>query len=450
MPTPENKEKAERGVLGCETSKPIVCMGCNFISCGKCTQTFILSQTSAKCMSCNREYSEDYLREHFSKSWMSKEYANWKKAKLLEREKSLLPETVEHLNNEKLLKEILLLISNLKVEKCKSKFELDKQRSVIKQAELQLKTLKRDKSKKDSDELKAAISNIQIQLNLYKSLSKRYAQLDSQIYVFNRSTNGPNHNRYYYKNNTIEALFKKANKQIRKIERKNGKIEYQAAYYGVFDEDGNQLLDTNGQPIYDEVEDVKEDKEERKAFIKPCPAPDCRGFLSSKWICGLCDTVVCKDCHEIKGKKKSISSSTEVKDEDNENKEDDEFKDHKCDPNNIETAKALQKETKGCPKCGIRIFKIDGCFAPDTQILMWDKTVKLAKDIVVGDQLIGDDGFKRTVVRLMNGEDNMYSITQNHGCKYIVNSHHTLVLKYIDFASRAESTVELTVKQYLK
>ena len=32
-------------------------------------------------------------------------------------------------------------------------------------------------------------------------------------------------------------------------------------------------------------------KTERKAFIKRCPADDCRGFLSSQWKCGLCENI---------------------------------------------------------------------------------------------------------------------------------------------------------------
>jgi hypothetical protein len=35
--------------------------------------------------------------------------------------------------------------------------------------------------------------------------------------------------------------------------------------------------------------------------------------------------------------------------------------DHKCDTNTVETIKALKKDTKPCPKCDARIFKIDGC-----------------------------------------------------------------------------------------
>jgi hypothetical protein len=79
----------------------------------------------------------------------------------------------------------------------------------------------------------------------------------------------------------------------------------------------------------------------RKQFIKPCPVDDCRGFLSSSHKCGMCETWCCADCHTIIGKSKTAA--------------------HTCDPNDVESVKALKAETKPCPKCAVPIFKIDGC-----------------------------------------------------------------------------------------
>jgi hypothetical protein len=86
---------------------------------------------------------------------------------------------------------------------------------------------------------------------------------------------------------------------------------------------------------------VEVPKEDRKAFVRACPAADCRGFLSTAWKCGLCETWVCPDCHEIKKGKDDES--------------------HTCKPESIETAKMLAKEAKPCPKCAAQICKIDGC-----------------------------------------------------------------------------------------
>lgn len=84
----------------------------------------------------------------------------------------------------------------------------------------------------------------------------------------------------------------------------------------------------------------KEDKEKAR-FVRQCPANNCRGFLSTQWKCGICEQWSCPECHELKGPNRDCE--------------------HKCDPNNVETAKMLAKDSKPCPKCQSLIFKISGC-----------------------------------------------------------------------------------------
>jgi DNA gyrase/topoisomerase IV subunit B len=69
-----------------------------------------------------------------------------------------------------------------------------------------------------------------------------------------------------------------------------------------------------------------------------------------------------------------------------------------------------------------------GCVDPDTPIMLWNGQTKLAKNIRVGDELIGDDGNKRTVNHIVSGIDDMYEIKQAHGDSYTVNSIHILTL----------------------
>ena len=71
-----------------------------------------------------------------------------------------------------------------------------------------------------------------------------------------------------------------------------------------------------------------------------------------------------------------------------------------------------------------------GCVDPNTRILIWDGSVKLAKEITISDVLIGDDGSPRKISKIVKGEDDMYRIKQGYGEDYIVNSQHILTLKY--------------------
>ena len=144
-------------------------------------------------------------------------------------------------------------------------------------------------------------------------------------------------------------------------------------------------------------------------YVRACSASDCRGFLSSQWKCGICEQWTCPECHELKGLDRDCE--------------------HKCNPDLVETAKLLAKDTKSCPKCQTKIFKIDGCFSENTHIMLWNGTTKMSQDIEVGDVLVGDDGKKRIVEDLVTGQDEMYEIRQNNGIDYVVNSKHTLVLK---------------------
>lgn len=70
-----------------------------------------------------------------------------------------------------------------------------------------------------------------------------------------------------------------------------------------------------------------------------------------------------------------------------------------------------------------------GCLAPETPILLWDGHVKRADEIYIGDNLIGDDGLPRKVLKLIQGEAEMFEVNQNKADNYIVNGEHILTLK---------------------
>jgi len=80
---------------------------------------------------------------------------------------------------------------------------------------------------------------------------------------------------------------------------------------------------------------------EKRVFKQKCGVEGCLGFLSSAWKCGLCDTWTCPKCFDILGVEKECG--------------------HECDPNNVESAKMIKKETRNCPSCATAIFKIEGC-----------------------------------------------------------------------------------------
>ena len=72
------------------------------------------------------------------------------------------------------------------------------------------------------------------------------------------------------------------------------------------------------------------------------------------------------------------------------------------------------------------------CQALDTKIPLWNGEIKLAKDIKIGDTLIGDNGNKRTVLSTVFGKGKMYEVSQNRGESYKVNDEHILTLHMPD------------------
>ncbi len=166
----------------------------------------------------------------------------------------------------------------------------------------------------------------------------------------------------------------------------------------------------------------KEEKEEKRQYIRNCPNSDCRGFINDKWTCGLCSCKICKTCYE-------------------EMREDEK---HVCDPNIIESNKVLMKDTKPCPKCNSMIHKLSGCFGADIEIPLWSGGFKKSQNITINDVLIGDDSTPRNVVDICKGEDDLYKINQSGGMSYVVNSKHELVLKDV-----YNQIIKISVSKYL-
>jgi len=152
-------------------------------------------------------------------------------------------------------------------------------------------------------------------------------------------------------------------------------------------------------------------EEEKKKFIRRCMNNGCQGFLSTVWKCGICEFFSCHKCFAVKAKEHDAP--------------------HECKKEDVETAELIKKDSKPCPKCGEFIMKSSGCFAKDTEILMWNGETKMIQDIILGDEVMGDDGYKRVVEDTFVGEDEMYKVTQKTGMEYVVNGKHTLVLHFV-------------------
>ncbi len=93
-------------------------------------------------------------------------------------------------------------------------------------------------------------------------------------------------------------------------------------------------------------------------FIGHCPQEECKGYLDSQYVCGICKNKACRKCRQPKHT-------------------------GDCDKNIVETVRLLAKDTKSCPGCGVPTFKISGCAQ------MWCTSCHTAWDWVKGKIEVG-------------------------------------------------------------
>ena len=138
--------------------------------------------------------------------------------------------------------------------------------------------------------------------------------------------------------------FVKQRIEIKKIEKHNELLKKEIDKINSLLHMKKAALNHNNSQIWMIANGTEKDNQDKYTFIVPCRNNGCKGFLNKKYRCELCDTHTCSKCLEFIGKK-----NTELYDQ------------HECKKENIESAEMIRKDTKPCPKCGTRIYKIDGC-----------------------------------------------------------------------------------------
>jgi intein/homing endonuclease/energy-coupling factor transporter ATP-binding protein EcfA2 len=107
------------------------------------------------------------------------------------------------------------------------------------------------------------------------------------------------------------------------------------------------------------------------------------------------------------------------------------------DPELFDKLEEVSRFVRKCEKPfgGIQlIISGDFCFSGNTEILLSNGKIILAKNIKVGDFLIGDDGNKRKVVQLYRGRAKMYKITMSGGGKeFTVTGNHILCFRFTKY-----------------
>lgn len=109
--------------------------------------------------------------------------------------------------------------------------------------------------------------------------------------------------------------------------------------------------------------------------------------------------------------------------------------------------KLREGNTRGCNIALVGKPGVGKCLHPQTEIIMNDLTLKKAKDIKVGDYLLGDDGTEREVLSTTSGREEMFEIRQELGDLYVVNKSHILTLR--DFNDH-ENIIDIPLTEVLE
>jgi hypothetical protein len=281
------------------TSKKVKCEYCDFVACKQCCRTYICDRVTPTCMSsdCKKKWTDEFMNTHLNKSFMSTTYKKVIENILYDQEKTLLPETQEALKKQKFIEESTSLSKTLELER-------DSLKPKLKEAKQDSKfALKKLNSSLYS--LHKKLDNIENHPKLdEKTLQDKIIEKEQQIDIESRQI------RCY------AVQMEEISKKLDNLQR--DRIKY--------------LNNNNGN-----------DKKEKKQFIKRCSKELCRGYLSTSYKCGICESWHCPSCHELKTQQEDVH--------------------HVCNPETLATIEALKKETRNCPNiaCGHPIYKIDGC-----------------------------------------------------------------------------------------
>ncbi len=284
---------------------PVTCQYCPSTGCRPCVQSY-LTQTfqDPHCMECKRGWSSEFMAANFPLSFRNDTLRKWRRRILVEREKATLPamqEFVEH-------KRAMQRASNERGrihpvwKEAYDTFAV----ATNERARLQNRlATARDTIRRFNDEMEEDGQPFDVEA--YLAAKERKKKVAKELEEYSTNVFGPAYTAYTQVNEQYSAL-------------REEEWRAQAAYEG-------RAGARRG--------------EAKREFIMKCPDGDCRGFLSSAYKCGTCEKWTCAHCLDVLGPNKDVA--------------------HTCNKDAVETAKTIKSETRPCPKCGARIFKIDGC-----------------------------------------------------------------------------------------
>jgi hypothetical protein len=286
-------------------SKVLACPVCDFVSCKKCLKTYFGSLPEPMCPNCSIVWTRDFIMTNFKN--FEKEYKQMRESYLLNQEFALMAETQSFVEQE-------LIVRGLEQKAMEDETFIEIAKDARTQHKRNITESVYDNGFKVLKKCPGVDTNC-----LSKADENPYAKADAKA---------------------DENPYAKADAKA--DEKADAKAEGKA--------------DTN----------LNED------------SLACRGFIDKdSGECSLCGTIVCKDCHLMIQPPSELAHDCELCNETIysckvldafrsicfkcETGVDMPYHGHICKPEDIETAKMIEEDSKPCPKCSVYIYHYEGC-----------------------------------------------------------------------------------------
>jgi hypothetical protein len=292
---------------------PVRCEYCPIEACRSCCERYILcKENKIKCMdtTCTRLWTRRFINKHFTQKFINGKLQSHRENILFENEKEFYPDTIDKIAKLKTVQDDFAIILSI----------------------MEIKKTNKD------------ITMYDTLLSIYDIL---FGNVNKVLFKIERTMNYVDvfiiHISYHIEqiNSSIVSLRmcddinKKMNEQNARFQTEDDLV---ISKYRQLSEhiDINRIRDIFC--IIIQVIQCRDDNEKQCIIKNYCHLESCEGILDDKWYCVLCGRTTCPMCLEKK---------------DDEN--------HTCNKDTVESVKMMKTETKPCPRCKARIYKIDGC-----------------------------------------------------------------------------------------
>jgi hypothetical protein len=261
--------------------KKIICKFCSKDTCSKCIEQYLMSRMEdAHCIHCRVKYTDSMLYDICTKTYLQQTYFRHRQEILMNRERANLP--------------------GLQTTALERRRRRDSYHQIL--------------------EFKRTIHHLK---NQKMDLRHEYNQL--YVIYFDKLKHGTSTPADRVKLDEISAREHLINTEIRHLKDQIHHLRW----------NGNNTQDN------EDSKDDEKKEDEKKKFIRRCMKPNCQGFLSTAWKCGLCNWYSCSKCFSVKGENHDSP--------------------HECKKEDLDTAALIRSDSKPCPSCGEFINKSVGC-----------------------------------------------------------------------------------------